>query len=658
MDCEPLLPGWAIALAAAVAFAALARTYRSGPGLLLRLGAIVLLVTMLLNPVRLTQQPSHVRPLVAVVVDSSLSMATDDCPGFPSRYAQALSAVAQLRARLADTHELHVHGLAGSILLPAPPVAPAGDTDFAPLTELLTSPRPQAVVLLSDGADWSDARPEESYIRAKVPLDTVVVGSTRSASNAAVRLAAESASALPGQEVALAAEVTASPDLRGRVVTLKVEAIDEQGAATTLTEQSVTLAAWTRIELTAPVGERRGGRLWRARIDHLPDEVTYLDNESLASTKVVDRDITVLVLEGEPGWDTTFAVRSWRRDRQFNVATLYALGSASWHAGGGTAVPTPLTAAALRGQDVVVLGARVQALVGSGGAAALAAFVDHGGGLLLLGPGPRALAAVDALDPCAWGPGLLTATLTSEGTTAGLLPPGAQVGVSAGAVTELRPQTRLLAGTRAQPLIALRRQGAGWVCSANLLGVWRWQLAPGSQGVEPAERLWRQLLHYLTNAPLGGLRPERTAVTVGEQLTLYVQPDLAEQAVTITDPAGHVTRQEPLKGALQLKIDQAGRWGFRLGADQVVVIASQFQREALEISRDDLRMRRLAERTGGIAGGYDDVARIAERLVASERLGGRVRTSTPMITEPAWFAALLLLLCGEWWWRRRRLGLV
>jgi hypothetical protein len=473
-----------------------------------------------------------------------------------------------------------------------------------------------------------------------------------------VRLSSESASVLPGQELTLAVEVTASPDLRGRAVTLSVEAIDDKGAATMLSERSVVLNAWSRFEITAPVGEHRGSRLWRARIDRLPGEVTHIDNESWASARVVDRELKVMVIEGEPGWDTTFAVRAWRRDHQFKVATTFALGSGSWHAGGEAPAPSPLTAAALHGQDVVVLGARVAALVGAGGAAALADFVDHGGGLLLLGPGPRGLPALDALDPCSWESGVVQAELSADGSPPGLLPPGTRVTVSAGAVSSLRPQTRLLAGTREQPLLALRRQGAGWVCSANLLGVWRWQLAPGTQGAEPAERLWRQLLHHLTNAPLGGLRPERTATMVGEQLNMWVQPDLADQEVTVTDPAGAVRIMRPLHGQLQLRIDQPGRWGFLLGSDHVFVIASQYNREAIEISRDDLRMRRLAERTGGIAGGFGDAARIAERLAAAELLSGSVRSSVPMVTEPAWFVAALLLLCGEWWWRRRRLGMV
>jgi hypothetical protein len=128
--------------------------------------------------------------------------------------------------------------------------------------------------------------------------------------------------------------------------------------------------------------------------------------------------------------------------------------------------------------------------------------------------------------------------------------------------------------------------------------------------------------------------------------------------VTVTDPAGAVRAMHALHGQLQLRLDQPGRWAFQLGSDHVFVIASQYNREAIEISRDDVRMRRLAERSGGIAGGYGDVERIAERLAAAERLSGSVRTSVPLVTETAWFLAVLLLLCGEWWWRRRRLGMV
>ena len=77
MDLEPLLPAWAILLAAGAALVAAARAYRAGAAVLLRLGALSVLVLMLLNPVRVAEQPGHRRPMVAVVVDSSMSMATD-----------------------------------------------------------------------------------------------------------------------------------------------------------------------------------------------------------------------------------------------------------------------------------------------------------------------------------------------------------------------------------------------------------------------------------------------------------------------------------------------------------------------------------------------------------------------------------------------------
>lgn len=654
---EPLLPGWVIAAAALAAAATVVAVYRRpDAAAVLRAGALAVLVLMLANPVVQHEVPQRRRPTAAIVIDSSGSMGTADCPDGATRYAGALAAAGTLRARLAPTHDVSVFGLAGGALLPATPPAPAGDTGFAPLEELAAAnPKPSAVVLLSDGADWSGAQPEVALARARVPVHAFAVGSSRGADNLALRLGAASATAFPGQELGLVAEITATPALRGGGARLVVEALGDDGRAEVLAEQRVELSAWAKVELRAAVGEARGGRLWRARLERLPGEVTHEDNEAWAAAQVVEREVKVLVLEGRPGWDTTFAVRAWRRDRQLQVSTAMSLGRTAWRAGAADGK----SSSPFANVDVLVLGARVAPLLGPDGAAELAAFVDRGGGLLLIGPGPRDVPVVDQLDPCAWLPGEVQAELAADAVAIpGLLPAGARAPVTAGLVGELRPQTRLIAGTRERPLVALRRQGSGWVCSANLIGLWRWQLAPGDGGREPAERFWRQLLRQVAEAPQGRLRPERTAVGVGEDLVVWIQPDSGAQPVVVTDPAGQRREAAPVRDRVQLRAEAAGLWRFQRGDDRVTVVATRQAREALEIGRDDARLRRLAERTGGSWGELADAERLAARLAGGAVDAGRAHVSTPLVTEPWWFIAAFVLLAAEWWWRRRRHGMV
>lgn len=661
MILEPLLPAWVIVGAALAAVAAVITVYRRpDAAAVLRVGTLAVLVLMLANPVIQHEVPQRRRSAVTIVVDSSGSMATADAAEGATRYASALNAASALRARLAPSHDVNVLGLAGGTLLPATPPSPAGDTGFAPLEELATAnPKPTAVVLLSDGADWSGAQPEIALARARVPVHAFAVGSPRTANNVALRLSTASATVFPGQELGLIAELTATPDLRGGTVRLVVEALADDGRASPIADQRVELAAWSKIELRTTVGEARGGRLWRARIDRLPAEITYDDNEAWAAAQVVEREVKVLVLEGRPGWDTTFAVRAWRRDRQLQVSTTVSLGRTAWRAGSSGDKTSEHKARLFAGVDVLVLGSRVAPLLGADGAAELAGFVDRGGGLLLIGPGPRDVPAVDLLDPCTWMPGEVQAELTADSITIpGLLPAGARAPVTAGLVSELKPQSRLIAGTRERPLVALRRHGSGWVCSANLIGLWRWQLAPGDGGREPAERFWRQLMRQVAEAPQGRLRPERTAVGAGEDLVVWVQPDSGDQPLIVTDPAGKRREAVPVRDRVQLRADSPGLWRFQRGADRVTMVVTRQAREALEIGRDDARLRRLAERTGGTWGDIADAERLAARLAGSVIDAGRTQVSTPLITEPWWFLAAFLLLASEWWWRRRRHGMV
>lgn len=657
MILEPLLPGWIIVGAALAAGVALVSAYRRpDAAAVLRAGALAVLMLMLANPVVEHDVPERRRPAVTIVVDSSGSMATADCPDGSTRYVSAQTAASALRARLAPTHDVTVFGLGGNALLPATPPIPIGDTSFAPLEDLASAnPKPTAVVLLSDGADWSGAQPEIALAKARVPVHAFAVGSPRTANNVALRLSAASATVFPGQELGLAAELTATPDLRGVTVRLVVEAIADDGKTSPLADQRVELSAWSKVELRTAVGEARGGRLWHAHIERLPNEVTYDDNEAWAAAQVVEREFKVLVLEGRPGWDTTFAVRAWRRDRQLQVSTIVGLGRTAWRAG----TASDQKAKSFAGVDVLVLGARIAPLLGTLGAAELADFVDRGGGLLLLGPGPRDVPAVDQLDPCTWMPGEVQAELSADAITIpGLLPVGARAPITAGLVSELKPQARLIAGTRERPLVAIRRHGRGWVCSANLIGLWRWQLAPGDSGREPAERFWRQLLRQVAEAPQGRLRPERTAVGAGEDLVVWVQPDSGTQPVIVTDPAGQSREAMPVRDRVQVRADSPGLWRFQRGADRVTMVVIRQSREALEIGRDDARMRRLAERTGGTWGDLTAIDRLAARLDSSVVESGRSRVSEPLITEPGWFLAAFILLAGEWWWRRRRHGMV
>lgn len=656
MTFEPLIPLWVtLALAGAAVIAALRSHPLWSATLVLRLGLIALITMMLSNPVREVEQPVTRKPTLLLVADSSGSMATPDGPGNSARFAQARVVCAQLAAELEDLYQITQAGFAQRLQAPMPDQT-SGDTDFSGLTALVAqAPKPAGVVFVSDGADWRHSDPDGELARARITVHTLGVGDQRPTTNLALRLEVASPTVFPGQELPMTVTIAASPDLRGRRVKLEVDTIGDAGHTVALSRQEITLDAMVRVPLVDTPSGQKSGRLWRARIAPLPGELTEDDNQDFASAQVVDKSVRVLVFEGQPYWDTTFAVRAWRRDRQLDVATAFGVGKRTWRA--GNAAPDHLDAETLKGVDVVVLGQALDRLGSNGDTARiLHDFVDRGGGVVLLGPGKRLGGALEALDPIAAGGALKSVEITSaDAGIPGLLPNNARLAVRTADHGTLKPQSRVLLGSRDQPLIASRHIGGGWVCSVNMEGVWGWNIS--GQGREVGERFWRQVLRTLTNAPMGNLRAERMRVPVGEELVVWLQPDVGRQAVRLVHPDGTVQVVAVTDDTVRARLERPGLYRIERGADRLTVVATLEVREQLEIARDDARLMRLAAATGGEFADAADTGRLVTRLRTARTLAGTVQRPEPLITDSLWFVAALVMAGLEWWLRRRR-GLV
>jgi hypothetical protein len=122
-------------------------------------------------------------------------------------------------------------------------------------------------------------------------------------------------------------------------------------------------------------------------------------------------------------------------------------------------------------------------------------------------------------------------------------------------------------------------------------------------------------------------------------------------------PDGTVQTSSLHDDTVRLRLERPGRYRLSRGKDSVTVVATVEVREKLEIARDDARLSRLAQATGGEAADITAVDRLADRLRVTRTLAGSIQRPEPMVTEPAWFLAVMVLVGCEWWFRRRR-GLV
>ncbi len=662
MIFAPLLPAWVLLLAAVLVTLAAVAVYRR-PSLpaALRLALIVGMILMLANPVQRVTTSASSEPVLAIVVDTSGSMTTPDGPAGVTR-GTAARAAAQLMIAQAHGWRVVTYGLADDLIAPVPR-ADGGDSDFAALAKLTeATPRPAAAVLISDGADWINADPETALSAAGIPVHTLGVGTTTAGANTSVELHVPSPQLSPGQDIPLSADVSATPDLIGRQAELVVEAVDDVEHPRELLRTTVTLAGWLRVPLTVPAGDALGGRLWHASLIPQPGESSVLDNSAWASAQVVDKTLRLLVLEGRPCWDTTFAVRAWRRDRQVQVSTAYIIGKQTWRTGEAV---TPPTAASLAAVDVLVLGQAGGTLLPD--PTVLKNWVDGGGRLLLLGTAATPVAA--DLDPLAPTAAPRTVDITG-GDTDGLLPDkfASQALV---APATLAAQSRILLGTREQPVIALRRIGGGACCRVNLDGFWRWHLASASGsgtgsgsgsnasgGRELGERFCRQLLRSISRTPAGDLWAERLRLAVGDSATLWTRPEAGVTSLLHILPDETTETLKLTDFGTRPRLTQPGCHRFSAGSRVVTVVVEKRLGEQVAVARDDGRLLRLAERTGGESRDISEAAALVRGLNVRRSLATGVIRDEPLITERWWLLGLVALAGAEWWIRRRHHGLV
>lgn len=642
----PVLPAWLVVLLAAVLIAGVVHAYRRAPGLLaLRLAAIAVLSALLLNPVRIPPPAASEAARLALVVDASASMRLADAADAASRLQAAQSALAAVAAAAGDRFAVEWWTL-DDRLRPGRPAAADGGTDFGPLAAFAARP-PSAIVLASDGAERGADEPDQALAAAGIPVSCIAVGSPAPAGNVAVRLDAPSPTALPGQDLTLTAVIACTPAYAGLQAELTLDGPD--GAM----RRRIALRDGERIAWDVAAGEVAGERSWSVSLPVLDGEATPLDNASVCNVRVVDRRLSVVVVEGRPWWDSAAAVRAWRRDRQLATVAHWRAGPRTLATGGDGASEPRADAGALAAADLIVLGVEPERILDPDGIAAVARAVADGAGLVLLAPGARD-PLLAALDPVLWSsaPARAVAAQATPGA-APLLPPELLRGlpeVLAAGADGLRPGAGLLLGAADRPLAALRRHGAGRVVSVNAEGIWRWSLG---RDEDAAGRLWRQLARLAVRDP-GGLSADRPRYRVGQTARIA-----AAGSVRVTPPTGPARDLALLDGSAALELDAPGLWRIADAEQGLTLPVDADVRELVDTARRDRRLERLAAATGGTLAAPADAAGLGARLARRAELMADAPRPVPLVVAWWWWTLILAPMLGlEWWLRRSRHGRV
>jgi uncharacterized membrane protein len=690
----------------------------------LRIAIVALVLFCLFRPVLVVRAAVPQQNFLGILLDDSRSMQIADWDGRPRGEFvrnQFGAAEAPLIKALSERFAVRVFRFSST----ANRLASSGELTFGgaqtKLAAALDGAREElaglplaGLVLVSDGADTSDASLSESLLALKaetVPVFSVGVGRETLDRDIQVDRASTPRTVLKGTALLIDLVITHA-GYAGETITVDVE---DDGRI--VGSQQVRLPtdggpATVRVRATAT---EAGPRVFRFRVPPAPGEVVTENNVREALIDVRDTREKILYFEGEPRWEMKFIRRAAADDKNLQIVTLQRTADNKYlrigvddsdELVGGF----PQTRDELFAYRGLILGSIEAGAFTGDQLRMIADFVDRrGGGLLALG-GPRSFAEGGyAGTPVAEAlPLVLTAGAKSPGTLTRLKIAPTRAG-HAHAVTQLAatekesasrwPQlpevttlnatgavkpgaTVLLNGTdgggRSRVVLSSQRYGRGKAIAFTPQDSWLWQMhASVTVEDQTHENYWRQLVRWLVD----GVPQQVEVITSvdrvepGEPVNIeatvvdksFIELNDARVMAHVVRPGG-TTLDVPLQwtgerpgqyrgtfvssepGHYEIAVE-AARAGGPLGTTAVHVRAAPGDAEYFNAAMHAARLRRIAEETGGRFYTASEAAGLAEDIQYTGR-GVTTVEERDLWHMPILLIALLTLMCAEWGYRR------
>lgn len=568
--------------------------------LLFRLAGLALVLALLLQPSRREVLPPPTKDRVTLVgLDTSLSMKQRDANGetrldaaknllLTSGAVTSGGLPANPRLRFFEFSD-NARPIQKSIL----DLVPTGKTTLfhKSIGTMLSAPAGDeavnAVILLTDGHDFQMVNPVKTGLAAhdrRAPIYAVAFGRQGNVRDVAVRITGYQ----PYCYVKQKAHISATLRLVGcELEDLTVQLLRQGKVVQT---KHVNAQQLQELPVDFEVEEPEVGQYeYEVHVQPLEHETDTANNSAITYLNVIDQQIRVLLLEGDPYWDTTFLQRSLMLNDKFDVDALIRYGPNRVRAirkkRGLGELHLPETLNQLAAYDVVILGKAVDTLGNvaqtnqpgqfallSGGQAAgkkadiatlLDSYVKDRGGVVIFSRGQAfKSAAPEGLEPVLWtdkSRDHVHLEATAEGRS---LSPFRVLNLDGGGMDSLpdvvdekipgqiQPLTSTFAvasgrnGAPPEPAIVHRRYGQGQVVSIGVDGLWRWALnAKVDAANSPFDRFWDQMILWLVagrdiipNRQFS-FRPNSANILLGEKvyfrLTLR-QPDPKIKSVPVT----------------------------------------------------------------------------------------------------------------------------
>lgn len=590
---------------------------RSSVLLIMRLILIAALTLLLLGPSRIppiTHQPDS--PRLTILLDTSASMQAPDVDGQPRiSFAAKHWLNPEQLARWQSSFNVDLlafdesrRPLAPDALNQPPEALATGQVTHLVrsvqevLADLAQAPPGSAMLLLSDGHDTLDEpiAPAVTLARARgIPIHAVPLGGPNLQRDIALTATPAQEFLLPGEPGQILVKILHAHALH-TATTLHVRCLDEHRT------QSVRFTEEGSVTLTLPVRHDQSGLYeYELRLDPLPGEIETRNNRQVIFLQVLEKRIKVLLLEGQPYWDTKFIAQSLRKDDRIELTQISQLAAdrqqriitrADDHA---AAIPRTLDE--LAAYDLIILGRQLEHLLPLETARLLPRYVADLGGRVIFArsraydpqtPQGQALAqALAEIEPVVWGQGALQdqqVVLTPAGQQhpcfALLGQPDASSGSFLGALPPLtflpvvereKPTAIVLARARpaglppsappGQPVIVTMPHSRGMVAAVLGEGLWRWSLGRGDDSNAPSagffDRFWSNLARWLIMGSdfqpgqAFAIRLASRTVQVGHPLDIdlisrFLVAEDFPIVLTVEDPQGqrHALSPRPVAG--------------------------------------------------------------------------------------------------------------
>ncbi len=719
LTIDPIIPvGIVIFLAAACAIVTVFAYVKTGATvslgqrmtlLGLRLAGIGILLSLLLQPSRIeTVDPPDLERVTVIAIDDSQSMAQRDTEqGTRTEAAKSLLRDAEIIVDGKPTDpKLRMFRFSQEAvpLNSLSDLTAEGKTTrmHQSLTGMVGGLRAQeaagAIILLSDGHDFELVNPTRTGFNARArqaPIYAVPLGRQGKVRDVAARITNWQPYTYVKQKGRIQVSLRLiGCELQPIQVRLKRDGVVVQNKTLPPTQDPEASVQFEVLE------DKVGQYEYEVEVPPIDGEGDAENNRAITYLNVIDQEIQVLFLEGEPYWDTTFLQRSLLRNDKTNVDSIvqYAQGKARLirKKANERELKVPQTRDEWAVYDVVVLGRSVHQLIGKESLDKLTEHVREGGGTVIFSRGPAFTGplANNELEPVVWGAdptrharlqparegqSVAPFKLISEKNAAQESLPEL---IAARPIAERKPLAATLAQAQlsdGEPLpgIIHRRFGSGQVLSVGVDGLWRWAFNARADGPNTIfDRFWDQMILWLMadrDFTSTQLRASTANVPIGEKIyfrALVRDPKKRANEAPLTirrgqEEVARITLSRDALNAERLVGEflpaKPGRYEatarFVDGSEHKVrFMAFDENLEKTEVATDTGYLRALCESSGGRLLRPDELGPLVRELGASKS-GAAPETRLVPIWDSFEVFWIIGLLFGADWFLRRRWGL-